>query len=149
MILLPIISNMSMWPDILKRARAGTIILDLGCCFGQNLGLLAANGVETASMYAIHISSEFWSLSFDLFREGSKTKATFIHRDTFDQSLRLQQLEGKIDIILVCQLLHLFGQEHQILATKSTVQLFRPGSVALDINERTHSPILLPVHSVS
>lgn len=129
---------MSVWPDILQRARAGATILDLGCCFGQNLRLLASNGVETTNMYAIDIGSEFWDLGFDLFRDRSKMKATFIRGDIFDStSSRLQQLDGKMDIILACQFLHLFSQDLQILATKKIVQLSRPGSVVIGY-QRAH-----------
>ena len=128
---------MNVWPDILKRTRAGAIVLDLGCCFGQGLRLLAANGVETNNMYAIDISHEFWDLGFDLLRNRSKMEAKFIHRDILDQPLRLQQLDGKMDIILACQFLHLLNQEQQILVTKSIVQFSRPGSVVIGY-QRAH-----------
>ncbi|MCJ1264609.1 hypothetical protein MMC22_004482 [Lobaria immixta] len=119
------------------RARAGATVLDVGCCFGQDLRLLATNGVETKKMYAIDISHEFCDLGFDLSQDRSKMEAKFIHRDISDQPLRLQQLDVKMDIILVCQLLHLFNQEQQILVTKSIVQFSRPGSVVIGY-QRAH-----------
>lgn len=135
--LLPIMTQMSVWPDILKRARADGTVLDLGCCFGQNLRLLAANGVETTNMYAMDITSEFWDLGFDLFRDDSKMKATFIRRDILEPSLRLEPLDGKMDIILACLFLHLFSREQQILATKRIIQFSRPGSMVIGY-QRAH-----------
>lgn len=146
MFLLPSITLMSVWPDILKRARAGATILDLGCCFGQDLRLLAANGVETTNMYATDISGELWDLGFDLFRDRSKMKAAFIQGDILNPPPRLQQLDGKMDIILVCQFLHLFSQEQQILATKKIVQLSRPGSVVVGY-QRAHPDTLKPART--
>ena len=128
---------MNVWPEILKRAITGATILDLGCSFGHNLRLLAANGVETTSMYAIDINKEIWDLGFDLFRDRSKMKATFIHCNLLDSPPILQELDGKVDIIIACEFLHCFNQKQQHLATKNIVQFSRPGSVVIGY-QRAH-----------
>ena len=109
MFLLPSISTFSEYPAIVDRARSGATVLDLGCCFGQDLRLLAANGVSPEYMYASHISSELWELGFDLFRDKAKMTAQFIQTNIFDTASHLKLLNGRIDIIIACQFLHLFS----------------------------------------
>ena len=131
MFLLPNISTFPEYPDIISRARAGATILDVGCCFGQTLRLLAADGVSTHCMYAADICAELWNLGLDLFRDTDKMEATFIQADIFDRTSDLQQLTGRVDIIIACQFLHLFDWERQMLAMTRMVEFSRPGTVLI------------------
>ncbi len=129
MFLLPGISDFPEYPGILDRAKAGATILDLGCCFGQTLRLLAADGVSTHDMYATDIRAELWNLGYDLYRDKGKMRATFVQGDIFDRNSDLQLLNGQMDIIIACQFLHLFDWDKQVIAAKRIVELSRPGSV--------------------
>ena len=129
--LLPSISAFPEYPQLLRRAQAGATVLDLGCCFGQNLRLLAADDVPTNQMYAVDISAEFWILGFELFRDQEKMKATFLEAEILDQLSDLQQLDGRMDIIMACQFLHLFDWDRQVVTMKRIVGFSRPGSVVL------------------
>ena len=131
MFLLPSISTFPIYNDIIKRGRGGATILDLGCAFGQNLRLLAADGVSTSRMYAVDKSAVLWNLGFDLFRDQQKMEAKFIQTDFCDRSSDLQLLQGQTDIIIACQFLHLFSWEKQIEASKRIVELSRPGSMLI------------------
>ena len=131
MFLLPSISNFPQFPVILDWTREGATVLDLGCCFGQNLRLLAANGATPQNMYASDISAELWELGFELFRDRHKmgASAKFIKADILDTASDLSQLNGRMDIIIACQFLHLFDWEKQIEAVKRIVRFSRPHSI--------------------
>ena len=131
--ILPSISAFPQFSAIINRARNGAAVLDLGCCFGQNLRLLAANGVPPQNMYASDISAELWELGFELFRDRKKmgASAKFLKADIFDQASDLRQWDGRMDIIIACQLLHLFDWEKQLVAMKRIVGFSRPGSVLI------------------
>lgn len=84
-------------------------------------------------MYACDISAELWDLGFELFRDRDKmgTLARFMKADIFDLTSELSQLDGRIDIIIACQFLHLFDWERQKVAIKRIVGFSRPGSVVI------------------
>ncbi|KAL9013394.1 MAG: hypothetical protein Q9173_001910 [Seirophora scorigena] len=103
-------------------------VLDIGCCFGQDLRFLAADGAPPAKMYATDIVSDFWELGYDLFRDKNSFCAEFIAADVLDPASSLTALEGKVDIFLLNQVFHLFNKERQIQAAKNVVALSRQGS---------------------
>ena len=128
---MPSISSFSRYPEVLARVQAGDIVLDLGCCFGQDLRLLAAEGASTRNMYACDISSELWDLGFELFNDREKMDAKFIQADIFDTGSGLEQLKGLIDIVVANQFLHLFDWERQVSAMKRIVEFSKPGSILI------------------
>lgn len=76
---------------------------------GQDLRRLAADGVPTANMYATDIVGDFWEIGYDLFRDRDSMNAHFIKADILDADSALQALHGKIDVVYVGSVLHLFG----------------------------------------
>ena len=126
MFLLPSITTFAEYPEVLQLARSNATILDMGCCFGQDLRLLAADQVPTQRMYATDIQRELWELGFEMFRDREKMHATFIQADVFDPCSNLARLDGQVDIILACQFLHLFNWEGQMTAMKRIARLSRP-----------------------
>lgn len=135
MFLLPGLAALSEFPAILSHAKQPqSIILDLGCGFGHHLRLLAAHDVSTDNMWALDIDSEFWDLGFELFRDSGRMKAKFLQGNflTMDQQeSSLGVLQGKVDLVIACQFLHLFSWEKQILATKKIVHLSKPGTMVV------------------
>lgn len=131
MFLLPSISQLPAYSEILSRAHEGNVILDLGCCFGQDLRLLAAKGCPTSTMYASDISGELWELGFDLFKDRGRMLAKFIQADILDPDSNLAQLTGSVDVLMVNQFLHLFDWDKQVVAMKQLVELSKPGSLVV------------------
>ena len=117
----------------MKRGKEGANIIDLGCGFGQDLRLLATHTSNTSNMYASDISNELWELGYDLFRDKSKMHAQFIKADFLSDppSPELQQLNGKMDIIIANQFLHLFDYSQQLEALKRIVGLSRVGTTLI------------------
>ncbi|KAL8759411.1 MAG: hypothetical protein Q9199_000780 [Rusavskia elegans] len=111
------------YPDIVNRLQDGSSLLDIGCCFGQDLRFLAADGVPTVNMYASDIVSAFWDLSFDLFRDKPFFNAHFIEADILDAESPLKELKGEVGILLANQVFHLFNRERQVAMAKSLVYL--------------------------
>lgn len=115
--------NFPEFHTLLNRIRKGSSVLDLGCCFGQDLRLFAAHGAPTDSMYGIDINEELWNLGYELFRDREKMHAAFFKWDILDENLELVELIGKCDIVIACQFFHLFSLQDQKKALKRCVRL--------------------------
>ena len=131
MFLLPSIFAFPNYPAILSRVQNAATVLDLGCSLGQDLRRLTADGAPSENMYASDLHSELWDIGFDLFRDRETMKARFIQADIFDPDTPLWELNGKIDIILTCQFLHLFSWKQQIEAVEKMIDMSRPGTCLL------------------
>ena len=129
--LLPILASLPQYPRVLAQAKAGAIVLDLGCCLGQDLRLLAADGASSQSMYASDISQKLWELGFELFRDHERMCAKFLQADILDPNSNLRHLSGQIDIIVAGQILHLFNWEQQLVAMKRIVDLSKTGTMLI------------------
>ena len=120
--------DLPFYTELLERLKAGASILDLGCCFGQDLRYMAADGAPTQNMYASDIVPEFWDISFDLYRDNGRFNAQFLKADILDAESPHKELNTKLDIILVNQVFHLFDWERQVQAGKNIVTMSRPGA---------------------
>lgn len=141
---MPSITAFPQYPSLVTRAKQGAAILDLACCLGQDLRFLASEGVPTDNMYASDLVAELWELGFQLFNDRDVMKAQFIQADIFDTHSRLNQLDGKIDIIIACQFLHLFDWDGQIKAIRKIIELSRLESVVVGYQRARTSPMKVP-----
>lgn len=114
----------------MARAQAGDRVLDLGCGFGQNLRLLAADGACPQNFYASNIKKEL-DLGFDLFNDRDKMVANFIQANILDTNSGLGQLNGTVDVIIANQFIHLFDWEAQVLILRMVVQLSKPRTILI------------------
>lgn len=116
-------------------------VLDLGCCFGQDLRRLVTDGLDPTEngrirFVAADLHSELWELGFALFKDQSRLQATFQQLDWLDPdaSARMffeRELKAKTDLIFACQFLHLFGWERQKIAVRRLIQCSRVGTVVM------------------
>jgi SAM-dependent methyltransferase len=114
------------YPAILKRLKTGEQnFLDLGCCFGQDLRKLAADGAPSEHLYGSDLRPEFFDLGYKLFKDTATLKSKFLVGDVLDTSSPLSELDGKIDIIYAASFLHLFGYEDQVKVCKRIVKLLK------------------------
>jgi SAM-dependent methyltransferase len=111
---------------VLKRLKSGNEnLLDLGCCFGQELRKLAADGAIQEKLYGSDLRAEFFEMGYRLFRDRNTLKSKFIAADITDPNSPLSELDGKIDIIYAGSFLHLFSYAGQIEVCKRLVKLLR------------------------
>ncbi|KAL8974488.1 MAG: hypothetical protein Q9197_001278 [Variospora fuerteventurae] len=134
--------------EILNRLiKRDSSILDIGCCFGQDLRFLAADGAPTAKMYATDIVSDFWELSYDLFRDKDSFRAEFITADVLNPASPLTVLKGEVDIFLVNQVFHLFDKERQIQVAKNIIALSSKDSWVVGWQVGSVDGVALPVRT--
>ena len=104
-------------------------MLDLGCCMGQDLRRLAAEGAPTDNMYGADVEPAFWDLGFELFGDADKFQAHFLHADIFDGNSPLKSLRGRVDVVYVGSVLHLWDWEGQLQALKAIIKLTKTNSL--------------------
>ena len=116
---------------VLDRLKGGQTFLDIGCCMGQDLRRLAVDGAPTANMYATDILGEFWEIGYDLFRDRDSIKAQFLQADILDADSALKALHGKMDVVYVGSVLHLFGWAKQLEIARQLVRLSKVGTAII------------------
>lgn len=101
--------------------------LDVGCCIGQDIRKLVHDGVPGDNLYGAELQGEFIRLGYDFFRDKETLKATLMQADAFDlgDGSPLHGLVGRVDIIHMGQVLHLFSWERQRDLLENCVQLLR------------------------
>ncbi|KAE9976507.1 hypothetical protein EG327_008008 [Venturia inaequalis] len=101
--------------EILERLKMGETLLDVGCCFGQELRKLVHDGVPSKQLYGIDLESIFVNFGYELFRDREKFEAAFLSGDMFQHSPdSFESLAYKIDVAWASSFLHLFGWEDQL-----------------------------------
>lgn len=119
--------------EVLDRMGRGERLLDLGCCFGQEIRKLIADGAPPDNIYGCDLKSEFTQLGYDLFKDRDRLRATFLAADIFDQTSALSDLKGSCDMIYAGSFFHLFDYEQQCAASRAVAALLMPrkGSMLL------------------
>jgi len=115
------------YPEIVERLKSGNDkYLDLGCCFGQDIRRLVADGVPDRALIGSDLQQGFLDLGYDLFKDKETLQSEFITADIFECESKLTALEGNIDIIHASSFFHLFGYEGQKKVARRVVQLLKP-----------------------
>lgn len=130
------LSEHPLYPDILARLAQDAKLVDLGCCFAQDIRKLAYDGAPTGNCTAVDLEPRFFSISEDLFQDRGRLKASFAGADIFDADEKLWTvLEGRIDIVHASSLFHLFGLERQrrIACLISKIVKPAPGSLVVGL----------------
>jgi SAM-dependent methyltransferase len=135
----------------LLQASPDAKFLDLGCCFGQDLRALAAEGVQGRNLVGVELHGEYHDLGQKLFRDGGQVRtlgATFIAADVFDllkdeneksTAEALKPLIGTIDVLQASAFLHLFTWEKQLEAGAAIVKLMKSGPGAMVVGTQVGS----------
>jgi SAM-dependent methyltransferase len=121
-------TNEGNYEQFVERIRNGASVLDVGCCFGQDLRRLAfESGALTEHWYATDLNRDLWDIGYDMFRDKNRMKATFITGDILADENPLWKLDKRFDVILLSQLLHLFNWEQNVRILKQLVSISKPG----------------------
>lgn len=149
------VSGLWVWPDVVEAARDGQTILDLGCGLGQDLRRLQAEAIgdgnkETPTtklnLYASDVRREMWDMGCELFRDKNgngkqqPVAAKFLCADarrvrldgrpgaSFGEGGRLEEIRGRVDVVMMSQLLDLFFWHDQLAVGRTIVELSRVGT---------------------
>ena len=127
------LSQQPLYPEILTRVQNGQKLMDVGCCFGQDIRKLVFDGAPAQNLYGLDLNDKFINLGYKLFRDNETLKASFVTGNLQDDSSDVSSVEGKMDIISIISFLHLFDWDGQIKAAKRLVALSAPkkGSVIM------------------
>lgn len=115
---------------VLSRLHAGETLLDLGCCFGQDLRKLAFDAGTSANLLGADIEGRFIELGYELFRDRRSLKAKFSTGSIFDEDFLIDR-HGKVDMIYLGSFLHLFSRTQQRLIVAKLEKLLVPKPGAL------------------
>ncbi|XP_006457973.1 hypothetical protein AGABI2DRAFT_183081 [Agaricus bisporus var. bisporus H97] len=147
----PCIQNFS----FTRQARPSAIILDIACCFGNDIRKAVADGWPVENALASDISKEFWDQGHELFKSTPETFSVgFVDGDALSSSLieprepfyspplsprptdlrtlvSLTPLQGHISVIHASSFFHLFDEEKQLALAKQLASLLssEPGSI--------------------
>ncbi|CAI6335482.1 unnamed protein product [Periconia digitata] len=113
------------YPQVLSRIKNGDRYLDIGCCIGQDIRSLVADGAPSENTYGSDMKGDFIDVGYALFRDRATLKTTFIEADIFDADSELNSLEGTVDIVHAASFFHLFDWDEQIKAAKCVVRLLK------------------------
>lgn len=150
------ISRFEAYKEVLQlgRDRPGAILLDLGCCFGNDARKAVADGFPGTQVIATDLKQEFWELGHELFRSTPEScPIRFIQGDFLDPSLvamnltspptsgdvlsactaqrSLAPLQHLVSAIYASAFFHLFSEEDQLHIAKAcqTLLSHQPGSI--------------------
>ncbi|KAL3956270.1 hypothetical protein ACCO45_009116 [Purpureocillium lilacinum] len=105
------------------------VFLDLGCCVGQVLRQLRADGVRGSQLIGTDVSARFIDIGYKLFRDTDSLGASFIVGDMLDpDDGRLDDLRGRVTIIYAGSFFHLFNWTQQLYIGKRLVGFLKPGT---------------------
>ncbi|KAK8029765.1 Methyltransferase [Apiospora rasikravindrae] len=116
------------YPRVVKRVQEGATLLDLGCCFGQDLRKLAYDagpGSPTCNLIGTDLQPAFLQLGYELFADRDRFEATFVSGDVFAEDF-LAEYRGKVDIVYLGSFLHLFSEPQQRVVVRQLRRLLRP-----------------------
>ena len=118
------------YSQILDRLTgvSNTTLLDLGCCFAQDLRQLVHDGVASDRLYGIDIDQKFLDLGYELFLDRSTLQSHFTAVDLLAPFgiNDLANMNAKIDIIWAASFFHLFPRPRQLIAAKTVTTILKP-----------------------
>ncbi|EME41738.1 hypothetical protein DOTSEDRAFT_73949 [Dothistroma septosporum NZE10] len=117
------VSKAPKYKDVLEGVKAGKTLLDVGCCFGQDLRKLTHDGADSKNLMGFEMKKEFTDLGYDLFRDRDSLKSNFVFGDFFAP---IPDLEGKqFDYIHASSFFHLFSWDDQVTILEKFLGLLK------------------------
>ncbi|KZV91241.1 hypothetical protein EXIGLDRAFT_676314 [Exidia glandulosa HHB12029] len=143
------ISRFSAYQQVLQlgRERPGAVLLDLGCCLGNDARKVVADGFPATQVIACDLHADFWKLGYELFRDDvERCKIRFVQGDVFSDTFiapnrstesipsgspieasvengSLIPLQGRVSAIHISAFFHLFNEAQQLEIARRCVAL--------------------------
>lgn len=110
-----------------SEAKPDPLFLDIGCCVGQDLRKLAFDGVPVSCLYGADLNPGFISIGYELFKDEHKFPKDhfFAPANALDneETNPLRALEGKVTILHLSAVFHLFNRDDQMRLGKNCIKL--------------------------
>ncbi|EIW62932.1 uncharacterized protein TRAVEDRAFT_112609 [Trametes versicolor FP-101664 SS1] len=133
----------------LGKERKNAVLLDIGCCFGNDVRIAAADGFPAKQIVATDLYGGYWTLGHKLYRSTPETfPAKFLAGDAFDpihlaiappvyavgpepvpdlpSLTSLNPLHGHVAAIHTSSFFHLFNEEQQLHLARAMAGLLCP-----------------------
>ena len=134
------ISQQPCYPRILsflKESQSQHTLLDLGCCFAQDIRKLVHDGVPPESLYACDLLQSFLDLSYDLFKDRDTLKGHLFTANALEDDGALDRMMGKFDVVYTTSFLHLFNWDDQVKVYKRIIHVLKPRRGSLVFGRQT------------
>lgn len=125
----------------MARLKAGEALLDLGCCFAQDIRKLVYDGAPATNLWGAELLGDFIELGYEMFGDRDTLKATFMQADLLDCEGALKALKGKMDMIHIGLFLHLWDWEGQLRACLRIVELLKPQKGVLILGQQVGTAV--------
>jgi len=112
------------YPRILERLKAPSsgpesaapVLLDIGCCLGQDLRKLAFDGVPGDRLVGMELEQGFIDLGFELFRDKKKFQGAMIAANVLDSSFDslFEAMAGRFEVVHAASFFHLADWDLQV-----------------------------------
>ena len=113
----------------LTLPQSNDALLDLGCCLGQALRQLRADGVHGSRLFGTDLNPTMIDIGYDMFCDRDSLGATFIIGDMIDpEDSRISQLVGEVTLVQADSFFHLFNWTQQLYIGKRVVSFLKPGT---------------------
>ena len=139
------------YTSVLERLKAGGSLLDIGCCFAQDIRKLVHDGAPADHLWGVELLPDFIELGYELFNDRASLGAHFLTADIFDAEGPLKQLRDSLDVVHASLFLHLFDWEGQKKACEVIIGLLKsePGVLVLGQQVGSLTPGQVPKSSGS
>lgn len=129
------ISQQPCYPRVLsflKEPHSQHTLLDIGCCFAQDVRKLVYDGVPSENLYACDLERDFLTLSYDLFKDVDTMKGHLFTANALEEvDAPLDELQGKMDVVYAGSFLHLFNWDDQLRICKRIIKTLKPAKGSL------------------
>lgn len=129
------------YDELLQRLQCGATLLDIGCCFGQDIRKLVLDGAPAANLTGAELEQVFLDLGYELFNDKKALASKFVCGDIFAEGAYGLQ-DGSFDFVHAGSFFHQFSWEEQIESLTKCLRLLKPqpGSMLLGRQIATVEP---------
>lgn len=117
------------YPAMLDRIKRGAKYIDIGCCVGQDIRQLVADGAPSENLYGAELEAPFIDLGYDLFLDRDIPKTHFVQADILkldEADSPLAPLMGTFEFVHLGMVLHVFDWDKQRTVLENCVKLLKP-----------------------
>lgn len=116
------------YQKMVEALKGGAKYLDIGCCVGQDIRKLVADGAPRQQLLGAELQPEFIDLGYDFFQDRDRLSAKMMQANVLDRSAGspFDELAGTLDYIHLGMVLHVFERDQQREVLENCIRLLKP-----------------------